>query len=94
MKHQHYTPSAEVVVLDDATAITDAALAAYIGVSSRSEPFRKVMVCADVADYARNLFEFFRECDRLAIKRIHCERVESKGIGSALMDRIDRAARR
>jgi L-threonylcarbamoyladenylate synthase len=49
-------------------------------------------VCADADEYARSLFEFFRECDRAGISKIYCESVEEVGIGTALMDRVRRAA--
>ena len=43
-------------------------------------------------DYAREVFNFFRECDRENIEIVYCETVEEKGIGAALMDRLKRAS--
>ena len=50
------------------------------------------MIVEDAGEYARELFEFFRECDRRGIKTIYCQSVPETGIGGALMDRIRRAA--
>lgn len=94
LRHQHYSPTAEVIITDENMKIDDASSSAYIGLSTRHEPFQQVRVCSNLNDYARELFEFFRVCDREAIRRIYCERVESTGIGAALMDRIERAATR
>ncbi len=49
-------------------------------------------ICASVEDYARTVFDFFRQCDRKNIEIIYCETVEEKGIGLALTDRLKRAA--
>ena len=56
------------------------------------QEFDSVKVCASVEDYAHEVFNFFRECDRENIETIYCETVEERGIGLALMDRLKRAA--
>jgi L-threonylcarbamoyladenylate synthase len=65
---------------------------AFIGLGEPTEPFGKTLVCAGVEAYAREVFEFFRQCDRAGVKRIFCEAVPEVGIGAALMDRLRRAA--
>ncbi len=40
----------------------------------------------------REVFNFFRECDRANVETIYCETVDEKGIGAALMDRLKRAS--
>ena len=92
LRHKHYAPNATVVVIDRATKISDATTAAYIGLSDREEPFAAEQIVSDANEYAHVLFEFFRECEREGIKKIYCEPVEETGIGTALMDRIRRAA--
>jgi L-threonylcarbamoyladenylate synthase len=54
--------------------------------------FDLVKICGSVEEYAHEVFNFFRECDRQNIKIIFCETVEEKGIGLALMDRLRRAS--
>ena len=49
-------------------------------------------IVGEAAEYAHEVFEFFRECEREGIKKIYCEKIEATGIGSALMDRLRRAA--
>ncbi|MEQ1762630.1 MAG: L-threonylcarbamoyladenylate synthase [Pyrinomonadaceae bacterium] len=92
LRHRHYAPNAEVVIVDRGTQINDATAAAYIGLRDRDEPFAAEQIVADAAEYAHLLFEFFRECEREGLRKIYCEAVDEVGIGAALMDRIRRAA--
>ncbi len=89
LKHKHYAPSAKVII---GTASGNARRAAFIGLSAPTSEFELVKICADVEEYAHEVFAFFRECDRLGIGTICCERVGETGIGRALMDRLRRAA--
>ncbi len=92
LKHKHYSPSAQVVLLSgDAEADADIR-SAYIGLLRRGVGFGLVRICGSVEEYAHSVFEFFRECDRQGIKAIFCESVDERGIGAALMDRLRRAA--
>lgn len=92
LRHKHYAPNAEVVIVDLDASVSDAPVAAYIGLSDREEPFAAEQIVADAEEYAHVLFEFFRECERESLKKIYCEAVEETGIGIALMDRLRRAA--
>ena len=92
MRHQHYSPRATVLTTNLKFEISNLKLAAYIGLELPRTTFDLELVCPTVDDYAHSLFEFFRECDRRGIDTIYCETVEETGIGSALMDRIRRAA--
>jgi L-threonylcarbamoyladenylate synthase len=93
MRHQHYAPKAVVNIVDPEFEISNFK-SAFIGLNQPSGDFAIERICASVDEYARELFEFFRECDRRSIEVIYCERVENKGIGAAVMDRITRAASR
>ena len=92
LRHKHYSPNSTVMIVDRTTKIIDAPSAAYIGQSDRDERFAAEQIVSDADEYARILFEFFRECEREGLKTIYCEAVEETGIGAALMDRIRRAA--
>ncbi|MGB2753183.1 MAG: L-threonylcarbamoyladenylate synthase [Pyrinomonadaceae bacterium] len=93
LSHRHYSPVAEVIILDHKFEISNfKSGAAYIGVNERGERFQVTRICLSAEEYASAIFEFFRECDRRGIKTIYCETVEETGIGSALMDRLRRAA--
>jgi L-threonylcarbamoyladenylate synthase len=92
LRYKHYSPKASVVMISDESDIGGTDSAAYIGTHQRSEDFALMRVCATVEDYAHSLFEFFRECDRRDIKTIYCDAVKETGLGSALMDRLRRAA--
>jgi L-threonylcarbamoyladenylate synthase len=94
MKHRHYSPKGDVILVD--SVITDGIQtdSAYIGLNEKvaSGHFVLAKCCKSIEDYAHSLFEFFRECDRRGIATIYCQIVPEIGIGSALMDRLRRAA--
>lgn len=92
LKHKHYSPSATVKIIDDVSTLPAESRAAFIGLNTNATGLDKQFIARDVAAYAHNLYEFFRECDRAGIKTIYCEAVPEEGIGAALMDRIRRAA--
>lgn len=92
LKYKHYAPHAQVVIVAEANAAIPANDAAFIGLHPPSSKFRHTQICADVADYAQKLFQFFRDCDTAKMRVIYCEAVSETGLGLALMDRINRAA--
>ena len=93
LKHRHYSPTAKVLILDFKFEISNLREpSAYIGMNARGERFQITRICRSIEEYAHSIFEFFRECDRRGITTIYCETVEETGIGSALMDRLRRAA--
>ena len=65
---------------------------AFIGLSEPQSDFGLIKICVSVQEYAREVFAFFRECDNRNIEKIYCETVEKKGIGRALMDRLERSS--
>lgn len=92
MKHRHYSPRAIVKLIGPGHEIATGKECAYIGLHRRDGDFELSKICETVEEYARNAFEFFRECDRAGVRVIYCECVTATGIGAALMDRIARAA--
>ena len=94
MRHKHYSPKAEVVIVASVEDAPAARNAAFIGLDAATDAFGFSLRCANAEEYARELFAFFRECDRKSIRTIFCQRVEPVGIGAALMDRLERAAER
>jgi len=95
LSHRHYTPRANVVIVDSMPDDPNDN-SAFIGLGHEigEGRFAQLLICRDVEEYAHSLFEFFRECDRRGIETIYCERARNDGIGAALMDRIERAATR
>ena len=91
MKHRHYSPSAKVVVIDRSLDFDDPD-AAFIGLNQPPIQPTLTKICPSKEEYARSLFDFFREADRAGIQKIFCEAVDDSGIGLAIMDRIRRAA--
>jgi L-threonylcarbamoyladenylate synthase len=94
MKHRHYAPKAKVVLAPFHQYLVPTNSSAYIGLSAPPEAavLDRVHICKNVEEYARELFNFFRECDESGIETIFCQTVDEKGLGLALMDRIRRAA--
>lgn len=92
LKHRHYSPKAKVIVVDVSDQVETTDNAAFIGLHAPPIKLDLVKICDGVEVYARELFEFMRECDRRGVETIFCEAVGEKGIGAALMDRIRRAA--
>lgn len=91
-RYKHYSPRAAVELVE--TLPEPRPDAAYIGISPKNEGWGHARSCRDIEEYAREVFEFFRECDRRGISTIYCQSVGSEGIGEALMDRLRRAAER
>jgi L-threonylcarbamoyladenylate synthase len=96
LKYLHYAPTARVILVDGPGDIPmpDAPSSGYIGLAKppgRMTLLRK-QTCPGVAEYAKNLFHFFRVCEQSGARRIYCQRVPALGLGRALMDRLRRAA--
>jgi L-threonylcarbamoyladenylate synthase len=93
-KYKHYAPKARVKLLRSFSSVLGQA--AYIGIDINEDEFKdRCMLyknCIDEADYARNLFSFFRQCDIEGINTIYAQTVEEKGIGLAIMNRLKKAA--
>ncbi len=92
MKYRHYAPEATVKLIDDFSDVDYAH--AFIGISQPPKPFAHQKICKGLNDYARALYAFFRECDTHGLKTIYCQSVPKHGIGLALMDRIEKAAKK
>ena len=95
-RHRHYAPDAQVRLVDDPEDATPDEQHAYIGLEPPAEPdaFGHVHLCSDVEAYAHALFHFLRTSDASGCTAIYCQTVEPRGIGRALMDRMERAAGR
>lgn len=95
-RYRHYAPRALVQLVESPEDVLPSKHAAYIGLDKpdTQSHLKPVLVCSDVTQYAHELFEFFRTCDSKGVEVIYCQKVEHQGMGSALMDRLQRAARR
>jgi L-threonylcarbamoyladenylate synthase len=95
-QHRHYAPAASVRLVQAPAAAEPGSDAAYIGLEApaRPEAFRRCRVADDVEAYARDLFHFFRACDRADCSFIYAQVVAEEGLGRALNDRLQRAAAR
>ena len=55
---------------------------------------RNLSDCGDLREAAANLFRYLHELDALGLDLIVAERVPSRGLGAAIMDRLERASHR
>jgi len=62
--------------------------------SQRFAAVRQLSQEQDPLEAAANLFRYLRELDALGLDLIAAERVPSRGLGAAIMDRLERAAHR
>ncbi|HEV2663877.1 MAG TPA: L-threonylcarbamoyladenylate synthase [Blastocatellia bacterium] len=94
MKHRHYAPKAKVIPSPFPQYTVTTNSSAYIGLKAppNAARFERILICEDVEEYARELFNFFRECDEMDVETVFCQTVDEEGLGLALMDRIRRAA--
>lgn len=100
LKHRHYSPNAKIVLVSNYDLyskhydirIDGYDKSAFIGLNDSPNKFDLKKICSSVDEYAHEVFDFFRECDRQKFDIIFCETVAEKGIGLALMDRLRRAA--
>jgi len=93
IRHRHYRPAAEVILVHEPAGEKTANNMGYIGLEAPTDgAYELVHVAENVEHYARELFSFFRKAEKLGIEMIHCQRVSDAGIGKALMDRLERAS--
>ncbi len=93
-RHRHYAPRARVRVVTLGHA-RPAPHAAWIGLAAPPPGYGFEVVCRDLADYARRLFDTFRQSDARGLTQVDAQAVpEDGGLGSALMDRLRRASAR
>jgi L-threonylcarbamoyladenylate synthase len=91
LKHRHYSPRAKVILIGREPRVGSRERNAFIGLSVPEQNFDLMKICGSIEEYAHEIFNFFRECDRRGIKTIYCQPVAEKGIGLALMDRLKRS---
>lgn len=93
-RHRHYTPSAQVRLVERPSEGKPSSSFAYIGIDEPDVPeqFGAVYLEDDINSYAHDLFHVFRECDRAGYDVIYAQTVPPEGIGRALNDRLRRAA--
>lgn len=90
-RYRHYSPRATIVIVDSLLDVKKEN-AGYIGLKEKSKTAAMQKICGSIEEYAHSLFAFFRACDQEGVSTIYCQRVDERGLGIAVMDRITRAA--
>ena len=95
-KYRHYSPKAKVIITYKPAQNKLNKSSAYIGITSLSALSRNKLGiyrhCKSKPEYAKSLFSLFRECDAKGVKTIFAEKVDEKGIGLAVMNRLKKAS--
>jgi L-threonylcarbamoyladenylate synthase len=93
MKYRHYAPEARVyLVTPGEVPALPVDRAGYIGLTPPAFEPAYQLLAANLQDYGRQLFSFFRECDRRGLNTILAQTVDQKGLGRAIMNRLRKAA--
>jgi L-threonylcarbamoyladenylate synthase len=109
LRHAHYQPKALLRLVDNSEQLElmlshqipatererRLAVMAYCGLDRCrwADQFGLAQQFATAEEYARQFYEFLRSADRLGIRQIYCQKVPNSGIGLALNDRMERAAK-
>jgi len=101
-KHKHYVPNVRVILVPTKEFTAECERwrrsGKKIGVFSRNnfgveKGFIFYRQCeGDDSLYAHNLFSTFRDAEREGVEVLLVEQVDKKGLGKAIMDRLERAA--
>ena len=98
----HYAPRTPLRLIDNAEGFPVekdrcVGLLAWNGGFRAPQAFAAVRILSDRRDLkeaAANLFRYLRELDALGLDLIVAERIPSRGLGAAIMDRLERASYR
>jgi L-threonylcarbamoyladenylate synthase len=98
----HYTPATPLRLIDNAEAFPPqknqrVGLLVWSGAFRSPQAFaavRNLSERGDLREAAANLFRYLRELDALGLDLIVAERVPSRELGAAIMDRLERASHR
>jgi L-threonylcarbamoyladenylate synthase len=96
----HYAPKTPLILVDDADAFVPATgqrcglLSWGTSAAARFAEVRRLSERQDLAEAAANLFRYLRELDNLDLDLIVAERLPEEALGSAINDRLRRAASR
>jgi L-threonylcarbamoyladenylate synthase len=84
MSYKHYSPDAKIILFsrDELEKLKE----------KYADKKTEVIFHENVEDSAKNLFSKFREADKKGAEIIFAEKVEEKGFGMALMNRLKKAA--
>lgn len=97
-KYRHYAPGPRVLLVDRPQDVPASMVSqsAYIGLDTGRFARRpqRVKRCRTVHAYAKELFNFFHQCEQDGVRFIFCQCVPPEGMGCALMDRLRRASER
>jgi L-threonylcarbamoyladenylate synthase len=91
----HYSPDKQIILLDKITIIEESCGYLFYKKPEFPVPKDRTKILSDNGDLrevAANLFSHLHYLDRLDIDRIYAEKIEEKGLGIAIMDRLNKAS--
>ncbi|PJZ26119.1 threonylcarbamoyl-AMP synthase [Leptospira hartskeerlii] len=87
VKYKHYSPKAKVIFTENQTPDRESAA---IGISL-TRGWKFALDLRNNTEYMKNLYSFFRDCDRLGISKIYCFPPAKASGKEALLNRILKA---
>jgi L-threonylcarbamoyladenylate synthase len=96
----HYAPKTPLRLIDEAERYSPPknqrvgflAWSNRVGSREGFAAVRNLSARQDLREAAANLFRHLRELDALGLDLIVAERISSRGLGAAIMDRLERAS--
>ena len=91
----HYAPKTPLRLIDDPTSISGERIGLLAWNPTNTRQFAAVRQLSprhDLREAAANLFRHLRELDALDLDLIVAERVPARGLGAAILDRLQRAS--
>jgi L-threonylcarbamoyladenylate synthase len=93
----HYAPKTPLRLVDDVKSFQSTERCALLAWNPLTKDDRFVTIRnlseqQDLREAAANLFRYLRELDELKVDLIVAERVPSRGLGAAILDRLQRAS--
>ncbi|MBI5046720.1 threonylcarbamoyl-AMP synthase [Candidatus Micrarchaeota archaeon] len=96
MKHRHYAPKAKIILVEEKTREKTLQKIQTLA-NNYMKKGKKIAILSlhnqNLQKVARELFFILRELDGQKVEIILSETVQKKGIGIAIMDRLERAAK-
>jgi len=93
----HYSPNKKIILLDKITSIEEGCGYLFYKKPDFSIPENRTKILSEngnLREAAANLFSHLHYLDGLNIDKIYAEKIEEKGLGIAIMDRLYKASKK
>ena len=91
IKYRHYSPDGTVILLSDMEEVKEESTSGQIGFNLIRDAQLNHCV-KDNVHYAKDLYAFFVECDKLKLKKVYCQIPKEGVLYQAILHRLEKAA--